>query len=115
MLKREDMPAPETLIDYGEDGVEAAMFFYAPDNADLIEIARALGFETSLRFMDDDYRPETLDLRDQYSDGVSGVVARWNPAMPDGWALAAKYDTDDGPFAILIREARPAQEGQGNG
>lgn len=109
MLTREDMPAPETLIDYGEGGVEAAMFFYAQDEADLVEIARHHGFQTTVVALDDDPSPEALLLNDEYSDGASDVVARWAPPIADGWALGAKFDTEEGPVALLIRKA-PATE-----
>lgn len=114
MLKREDMPAPETLIDYGEGGVEAAMFFYAPDDADLCEIADHNGFDVKIVELADDPGPTAADLLDEYSDGAPDVVQRWNPPMPDGWTLGAKFDGDDGPLALIIRK-RGAQEGQGNG
>lgn len=102
MLTREDMPAPEALIAY-EHGVEAAMFFYAPDDADMVAIANYHGFHANVVTLDSDRSPEAATLLDEYSDGASDILARWSPPVPDGWMIAAKYDTEEGPCAIVIR------------
>lgn len=45
-------------------------------------------------------------LADEYVDDEDMTApTRWTPTPPkgDGWMLAAKYDTEDGPYALFVR------------
>lgn len=103
-IGRSDMPDPEALIDYGNGVVGAAMFHYATEEADAQEIARYHGFEIQFLHLEDD--PGAEDLAD-YED--CAICAKWLPLPPEGWMLASKHDTDNGPIALFIR--RLPQEG----
>ena len=41
------------------------------------------------------------------SDCDGAVLARWKPTIPEGRALCAVIDTDDGPFALHIPDDHP--------
>lgn len=97
-----EMPAPETLVTYHDGQVGAAMFHYAAEGQDFGDIAREHGFESRLIWLDQEAGdPELVKA---YEEGASDICARWHPATPDGWLLAAKHDTDDGPVAVYIRK-----------
>ena len=55
--------------------------------------------------LDDDH-----PLRSEYYHGAMDVVQRWVPPMPrDGWKLAGKNDSEDGPIAYYIRKIEPIE------
>lgn len=92
------LPPPETLIDYGDGTCIALMFYYAPEGVRFSEIAALWGFDALVYFLDDP------DLQSAYDDGDTDVAARWNPAVPEGWILGGKYETEeDGIAAIFLR------------
>lgn len=103
------MPAPDQTV-LRKDGTETvAMFFYAPSEHPLDEIAAEYGFDSTFLGMEDD--PEADDaLYDEWdkatntADGKpNDVIRTWHPTLGDGWKLAEKYDTEDGPIACFIR------------
>lgn len=103
MMKPEDLPPPETLIEYHDGMCGALMFHYAVEGNNFTHIAREQGFET--RFVPLDRDENAADLHQEYLDGASDVCERWRPTVPDGWILGAKNDTEhDGPVACFIRK-----------
>jgi hypothetical protein len=94
------MPAPDTLVEYFNGEVAAAMFHYGGD--DVAGVAASCGFEVSpfVRLSND---PDARDLDQAYADGATDVLARWHPRPPAGWSLGFKGDTEDGPVACFIR------------
>lgn len=105
-LKPNDLPAPDAMIDYGKGQVGAAMFYYAAEGQSYTDIARDAGFEAQYFSLDDDASPQAETLGDEYAGDDPTVLARWTPAIPDGWQLAAKHDTEDGPMAMFIRPSK---------
>lgn len=106
MIQPEQMPAPETLIDYGNGMVGAAMFHWATEGCSVEDIARAQGFD--VRFLQLDNDANFAELADEISEGATDLCERWMPAIPQGWQLAAKMDGEDGPWAMFIRpEPKP--------
>lgn len=103
IIQPSDMPAPETLVAYDDGKVGAAMFHYAAEGQSFEDIAWEHGFNCKCLSLeqDDDADPA---LTQAYEDGAADVCERWNPATPDGWLLAAKHDTEDGPVALFIRK-----------
>lgn len=85
-------------------------FFSHPDIPDtgetagpLIGALREAGFETEFVAMFGD-APEALC--DAYSESTDLTApSRWTPTPPQGWHwhLVAKYDTEDGPYAMFVR------------
>jgi len=83
-------------------------FFYHPDLPDTDDESvgpplEAIGFEYACVCMEDD-APE--DVADAWFHGEDHTAPlRWTPTPPkgDGWLLAAKYDTEDGPYALFVK------------
>jgi hypothetical protein len=99
----EVMPA-DTLIDYGNGHVGALMFHFAAEGQSYDDIARNAGYETLGFLMDHDPSDEAAALCAEYHEtGNPTVLIRWTPAIPDGWQLGAKQDTEDGPAVLFIR------------
>lgn len=102
MLRPEELPAPETLIDYGDGGFGAAMFHYsATETDDIIAIAHEHGFDIAFMSLEDDVGAESLLERNGEGENV---LAEWNPEVPSGWLLGGKWDTEDGPVAVFLRQ-----------
>ncbi len=107
--------APERLPQPDEYG-----FFLHPDIPDtkedesIVSPLKALGYEAAFVGMDVD-APEAL-IDDYFDKNDLSAVKRWTPTRPqgEGWTLVAKYDTEDGPYAMFVRpthrEAESAQE-----
>lgn len=100
MLKPEDLPPPEALIDLGQHGCLALMFHYADENAKASNIAHENGFDIAYMDLENDATAEAL--LDRYADGEN-VLSEWHPPTPAGWFLGGKIDGEDGPFAIFLR------------
>jgi hypothetical protein len=96
IIKPEDMPAPETLVDYDDGGLMAAMFHYAEAEADLSGVANENGFHCLVCALLD---PDLMKL---YEAGEN-VLTKWRPEPPMGWILGGVYDTDEGPYALFLR------------
>ncbi len=83
-------------------------FFYHPDLPDtgedesILPHLQSMGFEASFLFMEHDAQQE---LNDAWYDGEQSAPTKWVPSVPEGegWLLAAKYDTEDGPCAMFVR------------
>ncbi len=101
MMKSTEMPAPETLIDYGDGSVAAAMLHYTDEDARGDVIASANGFDSQFLLLEDHL--DVAHLSDRIDQGEN-VLPDWNPTPPDGWMLGAKYDSDSGPVAMFIRK-----------
>jgi hypothetical protein len=110
MLKPNELPAPDALIEYPDGAFGPLMFHFALEGHDLMQIAREQGFELRTLSLDHDNREETAPLRDRaerlFDDDahMETLVADWTPPdLGDGWKIAAKWDTEDGPVAIYLR------------
>lgn len=83
-------------------------FFYHPDLPDtgedesILPYIQRMGFEASFVSMENDAPAE---LTDAWYDGEQSAPTKWVPSVPEGegWLLAAKYDTEDGPCAMFVR------------
>lgn len=117
MIKPSEMPAADTIIDYGELGIGPAMWHWAIEGDDLKRIAREWGFEARFFSMESDLagEPDSQLMKD-YEAGDHTLPARWRPAPVEGWTLAAVHDTEDGPVAWFIRPlAKPSTSIEGEG
>lgn len=115
MLKPNDMPAADTIIDYGELGIGPAMWHWSIEGDDLARIAREWGFDAEYVSMENDlYGDADQQLMKDYEAGDHTLPARWRPKPIAGWTLAAVHDTEDGPVAWFIRPIAKAlpQEGK---
>lgn len=104
MMKPEELPPPETLIEYEDGSCAALMFHYASEGDNVRAIAFDHDFEVRLLAMEDD--PAAEDLQEQYEAGAHDICKRWTPPVPDGWLLGAKTDSENGPTAWFIRKTR---------
>ncbi|MCZ2099545.1 MAG: hypothetical protein LC121_25435 [Anaerolineae bacterium] len=83
--------------------------FLHPDIPDMKEgesmraLCAALGFDCSFIGLDDDAPRDLVDA--YFEEGRSDVPARWTPTPPagEGWLLVAKFDHEDGPYAMFVR------------
>jgi hypothetical protein len=101
-MKQDELPPPETLIEYSDGACGALMFHYGVEGDRYDRIALNQGFET--RFMRLDEDRDTGVLQREYEDGSHDVCARWFPTIPEGWLLGAKDDSEDGPYVCFIRK-----------
>jgi hypothetical protein len=102
-IKSAEMPAPDTVVEYNHGMSAPAMFHYATEGCNVTHIARDQGFEISFRTMECDLDPSS-PLHKVYENGdLEEVLNSWKPAVPEGWKLAGKNDSEDGPVAILLR------------
>jgi hypothetical protein len=102
MFELSRLPAPD---EYG--------FFIHPDLLDLInddeeaiDFSKLAKYEVHTVSFDFD-APEALTDR-FYDEGDMTAVAKWAPTVPDAtgtWALIAKVDAEDSPFAIFVKPA----------
>lgn len=101
----QDMPAADQLIDYGNGWLEAAMFHYAGEGSNYSDIAKANGFEIGYLALEDDPSDEALLLQAKYERGDDGLklASQWQPEVPEGWTLGAKYDTENGLHALFLK------------
>lgn len=102
-LAPDDLPAPDTLVDYGESGVSAAMFHYTSEHCDFRAIARANGFKAAVTQLTE------RSLIQRYEDGEN-ILGEWRPKPPDGWQLGGVFDSDEGAFAIFLRKEQDTTE-----
>ncbi|WP_159069050.1 hypothetical protein [Burkholderia metallica] len=65
----------------------------------------AFGIEAAFIHMENDVDCDTYD---QYFSSNSANCSFWTPSAPagDGWLLLEIYDTEDGPFALYVREKK---------
>lgn len=103
MIKPEAMPAPDALVDCGESGTIAAMFYYAAESCDYRDIAHERGFDIIFAPLLD----EALMKRYEADENILGD---WRPTPPEGWKVGGTYDTEDGPHAIFLRSHAAAAE-----
>lgn len=105
LLQRDHFPAPNRMISTPDGGCVMEMIRHLDEGADgydLRMVAVAHGFEAASSYFRDINDNE--DLSDRYEDGDETVVGDWHPLAPaDGYILAAKFDTEDGPVAWFIR------------
>lgn len=102
MFEPEKLPPPD---EYG--------FFVHPDipddedSDDVRALYLALGFDAACVGMEYD-APGCLD--EYVDDEDMTAPTRWTPTPPkgEGWMLVAKYDTEDGPYAMFVRRAGKA-------
>ncbi len=103
-MKPEDMPAPGAAVEYDDGEFSPAMFHYAIEGADTRAIAREHGFDCRFLMMEDDSRDEVEPLRQRYGGGDDTALAEWTPPdAEEGWTLAGKWQSEDGPVALWLR------------
>ncbi|KWT70717.1 hypothetical protein APY04_0778 [Hyphomicrobium sulfonivorans] len=105
MIKANEMPAPDTLVDYGVGGVMCAMLHYVETDTPFVGIIREHGYEAKFETFGD-AEPEDHPLFTEFENGEN-IVDRWRPEPPAGWQLGGVYDTEDGPCALFIRQIQP--------
>lgn len=100
-----DMPEPDALLDYGNGLLEAAMFHYCGEGSNYVEVAQSAGFVTTSYCLSDDFSPAGQQLQEQYEAGGDGmqIAVAWQPSVPEGWTLAAKFDTEDGLYVLFVK------------
>ena len=84
-------------------------FFYHPDLPDTGEDEpitgplAAIGHEASFVAFENDVDESMAEA--WFHEGDTAAPLRWTPTKPPGdcWLLAAKYDTEDGPYALFVR------------
>ena len=67
-------------------------------------MCRNLGYDLAKVAFEDD---ASLDLLTAYFEEADPTaVSRWSPTAPAGsdWLLVAKYDTEDGPWALFVQK-----------
>lgn len=102
MLTIDQLPEPHTLIATADGGCTCLMFYFLPENASFEEVCNEHGYDYRyLHLNNDSDAPE--ELSERYEDGDSDVVRDWIPAIPEGWMLAGKGDSEDGPVAVFVR------------
>lgn len=100
MFEPERLPAPD-----------AKGFFFHPDipwgkwGDDLRQNCRSLGYDSAFVQMDTDNPRLGNEYSDFFFGEESDAVSRWHPTPPKGygWILVAKFDTEDGPYAMFVR------------
>lgn len=105
MFEPERIPAPDK---FG--------FFCHPDFPDLkegesgIDAIRAMGYECHVVEFEWDADEELLDA---YYERNDPNFTKWEPTYPDGdgWILAAKFDTENGPYALFVRSISASKKG----
>ena len=99
----ERIPDPDARVMYPNGAFGPMMFHYLAEGCNLKHVAAENGFE--IKFLDmNDELPDDDPLVTEYEDGSSDVVGKWDPPTIDGWELAAKYDTENGPVAAYLRK-----------
>lgn len=101
MVKLQDAPGADLLIEYPDGSVMPLMFHFAIEGHDLSVIAAEEGFETRWVGLDEQDDPDLY--RDYFEGGAGDVVGRWAVVPPDGWQFGGKWDTEDGPIACFLR------------
>ncbi|MBF0305166.1 MAG: hypothetical protein HQL41_05910 [Alphaproteobacteria bacterium] len=113
MIDQSTLPeSASDLVSYSEGQCGAVMFHWLDEDSTIQDTRMiALGNGYSLRvveFGDDpvvdrDEEDDTPELVRRWLDGED-VCALWNPTSPgEGYILASKHDTEDGPVAKFIR------------
>lgn len=75
------------------------IFEWIPEHMIFVEIVEAMGFDVQWVSPPGD-ESEWLD---QYDNDTATFFMEWTPTVPEGWTLAGKYDTEDGPTALLVK------------
>jgi len=87
---------------------DAMGFFFHPDipgddeSDDVRALCKSIGFDVAVVDMEGD---NELLSDAWHEDEDLTAPARWTPTPPngEGWSLVAKYDTEDGPYAMFVR------------
>ena len=103
-IKPDAMPEPDTLIDFGPDGLLAAMFYYAAESCDYRDIAHEYGFDIII------FAPLLDEALMKRHEADENILGDWRPTPPEGWKIGGTYDTEDGPHAIFLRSHAAAVE-----
>lgn len=100
-----EMPAPDTIVKLSGGHLCAAMFYYASEGDDFKAIALENGFELRVGVVEDE------DLSDDAREAWArdGNLALWQPEIPEGWQLAGKWDTEDGPAWVAVRPLKASK------
>lgn len=107
-IKPADLPAPDTIIDYGDAGFCPLFAHYLPEGCDIRHAATEAGFECRFLNMDDDLPDEHPVYVDYFEYGSAKALREWQPTQQgDGWKLVGQWDTEDGPTALFVRPLPP--------
>ena len=100
----ERIPDPDARVVYPNGEFGPMMFHYLTEGCNLKQVAAENGFDIKFVVMNDEL-PDDDPLVIEYEGGSSDVVRKWVPPPgSDGWELAAKHDTEDGPVAAYLRK-----------
>jgi hypothetical protein len=101
ILKPEDMPAPDALIQHPDGSIQPAMFYYAGESTDCVDIAREYGFDCAFISLEQN-DPE---LAEEYGDRQLTLtdIPNWRPIAPEGFTFAGCWDTEDGPICFYLK------------
>jgi hypothetical protein len=112
-IKSADMPPPDAIVEYPDGRTDMAMFFYGmPEDTDSRAVASENGFDSLYIYLEDDDSEDAKKLQKEYEGDMTDpcvetdpfdIERRWNPVVPNGWALCEKYDTEDGIVAMFIK------------
>lgn len=97
-------PKADLLIELPDGVLCALMFHFACEHHDIGDIAREQGFELVKIIADDEWQEKY-----ENADNIGDFLPFWMPQGPDGFRLAGKWDTEDGPVAWFIRERDEAR------
>lgn len=106
MTKPDDLPAADTIIDYGDGSFGPLFLHWALPDSNAYDYAREAGFETRFVFMSEELEPEHELCVDyfEYGSAADEILPKWQPLdLGHGWKLVARDDSEDGPRAIFIR------------
>jgi len=84
-------------------------FFYHPDLPDTEEDEPITGPLAAIHheaaFVAFEHDVDESLCEAWFHEGDTTAPLRWTPTKPAGdcWLLAAKYDTEDGPYALFVR------------
>lgn len=106
MIQDTELPAPDTVIDYGEAGFGPLFLHWMPEGGDIGRACGELGFDCQIVPMEFDLEPEHPLWIAYYEEGDAKPVRDWEPTPPDGegWQLVGQWDQEDGPVALFIRK-----------
>ena len=103
-IKPNEIPAGDTVINFGNGLLWPLMFLWATEESDLELVANKAGFDVEWVAMTDDLDMNNPLRLDYHAHGANVVLAEWEPTPPSPeWSMVARYDTHNGPEAIFAR------------
>lgn len=118
-MRSKDMPKATDIIECSSGALCVAFLFYLGEGATRFDAKRVasshgynmvyVDFDGDDALLDDDSRAtdENPDGRHPLVKALEdggNVLPDWHPSSPgEGWQLAGKWDTEDGPTSVWIR------------